>query len=156
MSEKLYKHLKCEPGQYADVYIAGPFFNAEQLERVEAIKQILSMKGLTYFSPKDNIMLSPDASIEERRKAFEDNIKNICGCSWVLCITDGKDVGTMFEAGVAYAVSTPIVYFAETLGDRPFNVMLSESGIKVLRSRQELMDWDPNSYVKEEWMGDVQ
>ena len=43
------------------VYIASPFFNPEQLDRVERIKAILENNGLTYYSPKDEAVVAPDA-----------------------------------------------------------------------------------------------
>lgn len=130
---------KLDEKQY-DFYIAGPFFNVEQLIRVENVKFILDQRGLTYFSPKDNITLKSDASTEERAKAFDDNLDAIRDSRFVLAITDDKDVGTMFESGYAYANNIPIIYFAETLGDNKFNVMLAESCVDVLRSMDDLRE----------------
>lgn len=120
------------------VYIASPFFNEEQLERVQFIENKLTENNIEFFSPRSDTYVRPDSSSEERKKAFEDNIKAIAQSDFIIAVTDGKDVGTMFEAGYAYAKLVPIVYFAETLGDKPFNLMLAMSAIYgVVRSREQ-------------------
>jgi hypothetical protein len=55
-----------------------------------------------------------------------------------VAVTDYKDVGTIFECGYAYRSGKSIIYFAETLGDKPFNLMLAESGTIIIRSTSEL------------------
>lgn len=122
------------------VYIASPFFNEEQLERVRFIENELEKNGKEYFSPRKDTYVKSDSTHEERRKAFIDNINAIKSCSCIIVVTDGKDVGTIFEAGFAYSIDKPIVYFAETLGDKPFNLMLAMSGITVCKSRNELSE----------------
>lgn len=112
-----------------EVYIASPFFNPEQLKRVERMKTALEHFELTYYSPKDECILKKDASIEEQYKCFADNLDAIKSCDFVVAITDGKDMGTIWEAGYAYAIEKPVIYFAETLGNNPFNLMLAQSGI---------------------------
>ena len=121
------------------VYIASPFFNEEQLERVDFIEKLLSAHNFDYFSPRRDTYVKPDSSHEERKKAFDDNVAAIDNSDFILVITDGKDVGTIFEAGYAYNECTPILYFAETLGDKPFNLMLAMSGnMGICKSREEL------------------
>lgn len=120
------------------VYIASPFFNEEQLERVKFIEKELEKNGKEYFSPRTDTYVKPNSTHEERKKAFTDNINAIKNCSYIIVVTDGKDMGTIFEAGFAYSIDKPIVYFAETLGDNPFNLMLAMSGITVCKSREEL------------------
>ena len=57
----------------------------------------------------------------------------------LVAVTDHKDIGTIFECGVAYLATTPIIYYAETLGNKPFNLMLAESGVAIVRSPEELL-----------------
>ena len=47
-------------------------------------------------------------------------------------------MGTIWEAGVAYQSKKPIIYYAETLGDKPFNLMLAMTG-KVAKNENELL-----------------
>lgn len=123
-----------------DVYLASPFFTPEQVEREEFAKVFLRELGLSVFSPKDNCFLSNNASIEDRKRVFDDNVMAIRGCNAVFAITDGKDMGTIWEAGYAYGINVPIIYFAETLGDNPFNLMLAQSGVITITNRKMLKE----------------
>lgn len=122
-------------------YIASPFFNEEQLERLEYIKKCLNNRGFTFFSPKDELWVKPGDGKAIRQKAFQDNLEAIKTSAFILAVTDGKDMGTLFECGYAYSEGIPIVYFCETLGNRPFNLMLSQSSWAVLTSRTKLKEW---------------
>jgi nucleoside 2-deoxyribosyltransferase len=121
------------------VYIASPFFKPEQISRLEFIKNCLEQQGVNYFSPMDEFVCPPDASGEVREQTFEANCEAICTSDFIIAVTDGKDVGTIFEAGFAFCFGIPIVYFCETLPPgAPFNLMLSESAWRVVTSRTEL------------------
>lgn len=121
------------------VYIASPFFNEEQLERVVFIENVLKETGFEYFSPRLDTYVKPDSTNKERKQAFNDNLTGIEYSDFILVVTDGKDVGTMFEAGYAYNENIPILYFSETLGDKPFNLMLAISAtLGICKSREEL------------------
>ncbi len=118
------------------VYFAAPFFTPEQIEREEWLIYMLRMAGFDVFSPRENILLSPNATQEEREKAFRDNIHEINNSDLVFAVTDGKDMGTIWEAGYAYGVNKPIVYYNETLGpEGKFNVMLAQSGCLTILGR---------------------
>ena len=47
-------------------------------------------------------------------------------------------MGTIWEAGFAYGINKPVIYFAETLGDNQFNLMLAQSGRDVFTSQDEV------------------
>lgn len=120
-------------------YIASPFFNGEQLERVKFIEDILKKTNFEFFSPRLDTYVKPDSNQSEREVAFRDNLRGIENADFIIVVTDGKDVGTMFEAGYAFNECTPILYFAETLGDKPFNLMLAMSAdLGTCKSREEL------------------
>jgi nucleoside 2-deoxyribosyltransferase len=121
------------------VYIASPFFNEEQLERVKFIEDKLKELNYDFFSPRLDTYVKPDSDNDARWKAFQDNLKGIKDSSFIIAVTDGKDVGTMFECGYAFSEGVSIIYFAETLGERPFNLMLAMSGDAVCKSRDELI-----------------
>ena len=57
------------------VYIAAPFFNPVQIERLEFIKSVLDKQGIPYFSPMDEFICPPSAPKEVREDTFEGNIK---------------------------------------------------------------------------------
>lgn len=120
------------------VYLAGGWFDDEQMERLEAVKSIILEAGYEVFSPKDENLCDPNSDMDWKKQVFQNNLTAIRDCSFVVNITDKKDMGTIFEAGLAYALGRPIVYFAETLGNNQFNLMLAQSGVAVAQSRDQL------------------
>ena len=120
------------------VYLAGGWFDDEQAERLEAVKNIIVDAGFEIFAPKDEALCEPDSDQDWRKIVFDGNCSAINNCSFMVNITDKKDMGTIFEAGLAYALHRPIIYFAETLGNNKFNLMLAQSGVAVASSRDKL------------------
>ncbi len=120
------------------VYIASPFFNPKQVDQVEYIKTTLSKLGYEYFSPKDYFVLDPNATAEDRKRIFDVNVEKIKWADFVLCNTEAKDLGTIWEAGFSYGIGKPVAFFAEGLPEGKFNVMLSEAGVSVSTSRDGL------------------
>lgn len=123
-----------------DFYLASPFFKDSQIQREEAVKNALRNEGYTVYSPRENGILTPDATDEVRTKIFKENCEAIQKSHRILAITDEKDIGTIWEAGYAYGIGKEVVYYAETLGDNPFNVMLGKSGIGIFTRYSDLMD----------------
>jgi len=109
------------------VYIAAPFFNDAQLRRVEHTKELLEKLGINYFSPKDASMFMPGITTPE--EVFNTNVKALKTTNLLVCITDDKDTGTIFEAGYCSALNIPIIYLWTTAkGGQKFNIMLAASG----------------------------
>lgn len=113
------------------VYLASPFFNEEQAEREERLKKKLRDLGITVLAPKEFCFCPPNASDELREKTFADNLMHIKEADAIFAITNGKDMGTIFEAGYGYAINKPIIYYCEGLSGQ-FNLMLAQSGNMVL------------------------
>jgi hypothetical protein len=84
----------------------------------------------------------PDASLEVQDNVFKGNMKHIRECDFTLVNTTYRDIGTIWEAGAAFALDRKIVYFCENLppGSK-FNLMLSRSGIKVCTTFEQLEDY---------------
>ena len=120
-----------------DFYLASPWFNEAQSLREREVLHRLKECGYKVFSPRDNAICETDADSNRRQAIFKGNVDAIKECKAVFAITNDKDMGTIFEAGYAYAYGKPIVYFAEGLNG-PFNLMLAESGVKVLSSYDEI------------------
>lgn len=131
------------------VYFASPWFNPDQAERENRVKSKLRELGFNVWSPKDNCVCSPIADEVMRMKVFNDNCNNIADCDIVFAITDGRDMGTIWEAGFAYGLSRCfetfdhkpiiIVYYCETLGPNgQFNLMLAQSGDIVITKFEDL------------------
>lgn len=122
-----------------DFYLASPFFKDTQIQREEAVKKLLRNKGYTVYSPRENGVLTPDETDEVRMKIFKENCEAIQKSHRILAITDEKDIGTIWEAGYAYGIGKEVVYYAETLGNNPFNVMLGKSGIGIFTKYNDLV-----------------
>lgn len=108
-------------------YIASPFFNESQIVRVERLKLILNQLKIDYFSPKDESNLKFKGDSVSGLEVFRMNIAEIRSCDIVVCITNDKDTGTLFEAGLAYGMNKSIFYLFD--GGESFNLMLSNSGV---------------------------
>ena len=120
-------------------YIAAPFFNKAQTERVEVIKEMLTAKGFNYFSPKDGCLFENDKGMDSE-SIFRTNIIEIDNCNGIIIITDGRDVGSMFEAGYAYGANkSNIIYvWIDYEPKTNFNLMLSHSGDAIALGYEEL------------------
>lgn len=121
-----------------DFYFASPFFNPEQVEREERLIAHLRGLGFKVFSPKEECFLPPTSSQEERIEVFKNNCDAIRNSKAVFAVTDGKDIGTIWEAGYACGLKVPVIYYAETLGNNQFNLMLAQSGIDVFTKQSDV------------------
>ena len=129
------------------VYLAGPFFNEEQIERIEFIETLLETYDFDIFSPRQASLIKPGCSQEEMMKTFEGNVTHIDNADFVLAVLDGNDAGTMFECGYAYAKNIPVMYFNETrLADKGPNLMLALSTkLPFIMQNREL---EPRDYLE--------
>lgn len=142
-----------------DFYFASPFFNQEQVEREERMIAHLRNLGFIVFSPKEACHLDAKASQQSREDVFKANCDAIKSSRAVFAVTDGKDMGTIWEAGYAYGIEKPIIYFAETLGNNKFNLMLAQSGNDVYASQSEVTYnslIDSMTGVKRNYKGDIE
>lgn len=143
------------------IYFAGPWFTAAQEEREERLKAKLRSLGFDVHSPKEESNITGSFADKAVRKAtFDSNIENIDKCDILFAVCDGKqgictepdkngqpfagiDAGTMIESGYAYnsrkrTGSPMIIYYSETLGDKPFNLMLAQSADIVITKFEDL------------------
>ena len=122
-----------------DCYIASGWFNPVQAKDLENIKVALDELNIKYFSPKDEVNLDPTAGPEAQESAFKGNTISITNGKFIIVNTRDKDLGTIFEAGYAYASGVPIIYYCEGLRGM-FNLMLSRSGRAVATNIEELKE----------------
>lgn len=143
------------------IYFASPWFTEAQLERETRLIKRLRELGFDVFSPREASNISGSFADDSVQKStFENNIINIDDCDILFGVTDGKlgictepdkngkpmnaaDSGTLFEIGYAYNLSRNngkpyLVYYAETLGDSPFNLMLAQSGDIIITDYKDL------------------
>ena len=117
-----------------DFYLASPFFNDKQRERMSLVLDTLRDRGYVVYAPFEHGIVAAEEDSDTIYKTFMSNVEAIQSSHRVLAITDGKDMGTIWEAGYAYGIGKPVVYYADTLGKNPFNLMLSESGVGIFKS----------------------
>ena len=141
------------------LYFASPFFTPEQVEREERLKAHLRNMGFKVFSPKENSHLKKDASIKEQEDTFQQNLEGIRNTDAVFAITNGLDAGTLWEAGFAYGIGKPVIYYAENLKGQ-FNLMLARSGNLVYLnmndiSAEEIINVIEN-HISIDYQGDIE
>lgn len=124
------------------VYFASPFFNEEQIERERRLVNALRQMHFDVYAPSEHGILKPNAIEADRINTFDENIYQLDNADICFCVTDGKDIGSIWEAGYFYCQTIDthkkLIYYCETLGDNPFNVMLALSASYVITSMDEL------------------
>lgn len=127
------------------VYLAGPFFNTEQLNIIRNLEMLISQEGLDSFSPsRDSIIVNKQTSKVELNEVFISNCKSIDDSDFVIAVLDYAgtelffeknkkkysinipDTGTIWELGYAFSKSKPIIGFYSQKPEK-VNLMLSES-----------------------------
>jgi len=120
------------------VYLASGWFNEAEEQARQEILEVLNKYSISYFSPKDEVEVKPDATAEDRKKAFEADTEIIKHCDFVVASTVGKDMGTLMEMGMAYAWETPFIVYFPNPNNWPVNLMIAESAFAVAQSKEEL------------------
>jgi len=110
------------------IYIAGPFFNHDQLNAIKDIEAACEGFVLKYFSPRIEGGILKDMNAEDRKAAsgsvYDMNVDGIDGSDAVIAIIDDFDPGTMFELGYAAKARKTII----TISNHNYglNVMLAK------------------------------
>ena len=111
------------------IYLAGPWFTDRQDEILQETKLTLDSVPVKYYSPKDEMLFTPGGPTDPIA-VLNSNTTAIKDADILVCVTDGKDTGTMFEAGYACALDKPIFYlWVDHERGQKFNLMLGASGI---------------------------
>ena len=143
------------------VYLAGGWFTPSQNDRYSYVEETLKSLGFEVFSPR-SVKLPDSPTDTDMENIFKLDIDEIRKCDFMVNITNEKDMGTLFEAGYAWANGVPIVYFAENLNG-PFNLMLAKTAAQVITSREDLKILSDKSVVynilsnaKSNYVGEVE
>jgi nucleoside 2-deoxyribosyltransferase len=126
------------------IYLASGWFNPEQDKELTELEKIFDDRANDFelASPRRIFVCPPNAPKSVQDETFEGNLFHIKTADFLLVNTRDKDIGTIWEAGYAYAFNKPIVYFCAGLPEgAKFNLMLARSGIKVCTSFAELEDY---------------
>lgn len=90
------------------IYIASPFFNDVQLERVKGIENRLQEYNISFFSPRLCQVHTKDGHFDGPA-IFKNNVDHIDECTTMVAIIDDKDTGTAFEIGYALAKGKRVI-----------------------------------------------
>ena len=125
------------------VYLAAGWFNPTQAEELPRLEEICDNKTwIDLASPRRIFVCPPNAPKETQDATFEGNLHHIETADFLIVNTRDKDIGTIWEAGYAFANKRPIVYFCNGLPKgAKFNLMLARSGVKVCTSFEQLEDY---------------
>jgi nucleoside 2-deoxyribosyltransferase len=115
------------------IYLASPFFTPAQVAVVEGIEKLISKyPSLEVYSPrKDGVLIEmpPEEKKKNTRRIFAKNVAEIFNSDVVIAVVDGRDQGTTWEIGFAYAMvhllnEMRIVTYTDA--DYGLNVMIKE------------------------------
>lgn len=140
--DKFDKNLKA-PRKKIKIYLAGGWFDEYQDKALTFLEDFLGkFKEFDVYMPRKVVKLDSNASLEQRKDVFKQNLKAINNADLVIVSTVGKDMGTLWEAGYAYSKGKDIIYtfFDERFPDAKFNLMLAESG-KVCYAYNEINEF---------------
>lgn len=130
------------------MYLASGWFSPMASLELDLLEEYFgNLSQIDLAAPRQIFVVSPDSSQEEQESTFRGNLEHIETADFVLVNTRDKDIGTIWEAGYAYAHNKPIVYYCSGLPDgAKFNIMLSRSGVKVCTSFKELKSYMSESF----------
>ena len=135
------------------VYLAGPFFNETEIKNIERVEEILTKKGITFFSPMRHSVDGEVGSNEWAEKVFEMDLEEIAGADAVVAVYDGNysDSGTSWECGYAYGKGIPVI-LVHVDEDGDSNLML-HIGCTSNVNLDDLEDYDFDSMPEYEYEG---
>ena len=135
------------------IYLAGPFFSDEQIDRIARAEQALTQNQTvdSFFSPRlsdeNSTPLLKEGTPEWAQMIFKKDVEEIDDADLVVAVADfvhaNVDSGTAFEVGYAYHSNKPIVIVQEL--DEPLNLMLGQALTHYTTSVADLVTLDfPN------------
>ena len=125
------------------IYLASGWFNPTQAEELTRLEEICDSRSwIDLASPRRIFVCPPGAPQETQDATFAGYLHHIETADFLIVNTRDKDIGTIWEAGYAYAKDVPIVYFCQGLpAGAKFNLMLARSGVKVCTTFEQLEDY---------------
>ena len=135
------------------VYIAGPFFNQEEVKNVKYAEKVLKDKGLTYYSPMRHGVEEKQGTKEWADAIFEMDRGEILKSDAVVALYYGNnsDSGTAWECGYAYGNDVPVI-LVHVKKDGTSNLMLHSSAYTNIYL-DELKDYDFDKKPVHEYKG---
>ena len=95
-----------------DFYLAGPFFNQQQLDMQEKIEMLMKISNKKCFSPRlDAGTLPKDATKKDMLDVFNADLKAIEDSYALFANVSFRDTGTSVEIGYALALGIPVILY---------------------------------------------
>ncbi len=143
------------------IYLAGPFFSDEQIERIARAEHALTENQTvdSFFSPRlSDENESPslkEGTPEWAQMIFKKDVEEIDNADLVVAIADfvheNVDSGTAFEVGYAYHSNKPLIIVQEL--DEPLNLMLGQALTYYTTSVDDLAALDFNHLPTQPFSG---
>lgn len=109
------------------LFLSGPFFCDEEVERIGRVKSSLESLGFEVYSTSHRNRPIDLGSRPRKAARFKLLCEEIGKSDGVFAILDGRDAGTVWEMGYAFALGKPVVAFAE--GEPFFSLMIDRSAL---------------------------
>lgn len=138
------------------VYLASPFFDKEEKERMELVRDILREKQLEVFVPNEHQSPLEFGTLEWRKETFSSDVNGIDAADVVvavICKGNYDDSGTAWEIGYSYATKKPVI--AVNLTGETINLMIADSLHALVTSADELREYDFDKMEKKPYLNYV-
>lgn len=135
------------------IYLAGPFFNEEEIKNIEYAETVLRKKGVSIFSPMRHKAEGEPGTPEWARRIFEMDREEIVKSDAVIALYYGNsgDTGTAWECGYASATGKPVV-LVHVKRDSDSNIMM-HCGCATNIYLEDLKDYDFDAMPVYEYTG---
>ena len=107
------------------IYLAGPFFDPQQVADQERVEKLCEKHGWPFFSPRLECLITPESTKDEMRRTFFMNVHAIRNARLVLANVEGLDTGTIWEMGGSYFCNRKTVIYSVN-PQRKLNLMLAQ------------------------------
>ena len=133
----------------ARIYLAGPFFSDQQIDRIHRVEAALKANPSvdSFFSPMETNTTDDNGqqfTPEWAKRVFKLDTEEIDKADVVCAVTDfvhqNMDSGTAFEVGYAFSSHTPVVCLQEL--DEPLNLMIGQALCFYTKDVEELATYD--------------
>ncbi|PWG00713.1 nucleoside 2-deoxyribosyltransferase [Levilactobacillus bambusae] len=142
------------------IYLAGPFFDDEQINRIKRVEEALSTNVTVtdFFSPRAEQIENLEVGTPEWAQAiFDNDVDHLQDADVVVAVSDfvgdNVDSGTAFEVGYAVRAEIPVVLLHEK--ESPVNIMLSQSLTAYLTDAAQLAAYDFKTMPESHYNGPV-
>jgi len=99
------------------IYLAGAFFNIQELWLINEVRNIFTSKKIKVFSPYHNVGIGPAAKVAKK------DLIALKRSQLLFALLDNLDTGTVFEIGYARALGIPVFGFSQNYENNNFAML---------------------------------